>query len=95
MVDAEGKSETGFCFGHSDFARHYRETVAPNCRRFGFEMHCLDFLTLYPCYAAGHGHPPGTDSLYPKNPELGCRYADLVGSAAQEGDNTLLVYLEY
>lgn len=65
MKDAEGKLANGaFCFGAPDFVEYYINTVVPNCKQFGFQIHCLDFLRLYPCYATGHGHPPGPDSLY-------------------------------
>jgi hypothetical protein len=32
---------------------------------------------------------------YPRNRQLGCFYADLVGTAAVGGENKLVVYLEY
>jgi hypothetical protein len=56
--------EGTYCFGNSEFERYYSDTVVSNCRRYGFELHCLDLLKLVPCYASGHGHPPGPDSLY-------------------------------
>src|SRR2546430_2707893 len=65
MQDRDEKSMNGlFCFGHPEFVNYYRETVVANCKRYGFEIHCLDFLQLQPCYGPNHGHPPGTESLY-------------------------------
>jgi hypothetical protein len=65
MVDSDGKSKDNpFCFGNSAFVSFYIGTVVPNCDRFAFELHCLDFLCLKPCYAAQHDHPPGPESLY-------------------------------
>ena len=53
-----------YCFGHVEFERFYTDTVVANCRRYGFEMHCLDMFKLVPCFASDHGHPTGEDSLY-------------------------------
>src|SRR5580704_13092963 len=38
--------QTAASFGDPNFVAHYSETVVSNCKRFGFEMHCLDGLTL-------------------------------------------------
>ena len=35
-----------------------------NCKKFGFEMHALDFLSIAPCQSTAHGHPVGEDSVY-------------------------------
>jgi len=65
MQDKNGKSKKGlFCFGHPEFVKYYRETVVATCRRYGFEIHCLDFLYLQACYAPSHGHPLGADGVY-------------------------------
>ena len=64
IVNAEGKAVGPFCFGCTAFVEYYIGVVVPNCKRFGFEMHCLDFLNLQPCHAKGHGHPAGRDSVY-------------------------------
>ena len=65
MKAKDGKSSDGaFCFGAPGFVEHYINTVAPNCKRYGFEIHDLDFLSLSPCYATNHGHPAGPDGLY-------------------------------
>jgi hypothetical protein len=65
IVDSDGKSKGNpFCFGNSVFVSFYIGTVVPNCRTFAFELHCLDFLCLKPCYATNHDHPPGPESLY-------------------------------
>jgi hypothetical protein len=70
IVDKDGKKESvtwssgPFCFGSRAFVDFYIDKVVSNCRRYGFEIHCLDFLTLKPCYATDHGHPPGQDSIY-------------------------------
>ena len=58
------RAKGAFCFGAPAFVEHYINTVVPNCKRFGFEIHDLDFLYLSPCYAANHGHPVGPDGLY-------------------------------
>jgi len=63
MVDEAG-NPSGFCFGSPEFADYYAKTVSEAAAAFGFELHCLDFLSLEPCYAEGHNHPPGRDSLY-------------------------------
>lgn len=62
--DEHDKPAGGYCFGCPAFVDFYIEKVVPNCRRFGFEIHCLDFLGIGPCHAGDHGHPPGRDSLY-------------------------------
>lgn len=54
----------GFCFGHPDFVDYYIDKVVPACKRFGFEIHCLDFLGITPCTASEHGHPAGRVSIY-------------------------------
>lgn len=64
QVDAAGTREGGFCFGNPAFVQYYIDAVVPNAKRFGFEMHCLDFLDIRPCFDATHGHPVGRDSLY-------------------------------
>lgn len=61
--DEEGNA-LAFCFGKQEFTDFYVGKVVPTCREFGFELHCLDFLSLAPCYATDHGHPPGPDSVY-------------------------------
>jgi len=52
------------CFGNPKFVKFYRDIVASTDRRYGFELHCLDFLTIHECNAPNHGHPPGRDSIY-------------------------------
>jgi hypothetical protein len=65
MITKDGKSANGaFCFGAPGFVEHYTNKVVPNCKRFGFEIHDLDFLSLSLCYATNHGHPAGQDGLY-------------------------------
>ncbi|MHC1764459.1 MAG: hypothetical protein AB9869_09145 [Verrucomicrobiia bacterium] len=61
---ADGRMQGTYCFGNREFVDYYSGKVVENCRQFGFELHCLDFLSLGPCYASDHGHPPGEDSLY-------------------------------
>lgn len=61
--DADNKPGS-FCFGCPEFVDYYIQTVVPNAKRLGFEMHCLDFLSMSPCHATNHGHPVGRDSLY-------------------------------
>jgi hypothetical protein len=65
MKDKDGKSsQSTFCFGVPGFVQYYIDTVVPNCKKYGFEIHCLDGLRLSPCYATNHGHPVGPDSFY-------------------------------
>jgi hypothetical protein len=64
IVGADGKPQGVFCFGCTAFVDHYINTVVPTAKRFGFEMHCMDFLDIQPCSAPGHDHPAGRDSLY-------------------------------
>lgn len=63
MIDANG-NPGAFCLGHPDFVDYYADVVARTCRKFGFELHALDFLSIAPCHADDHGHPPGPDSVY-------------------------------
>jgi hypothetical protein len=63
-MKAEDGQHGGFCFGSPEFVDYCIKTVAANCKEFGFELHCLDFLGLSPCHATNHGHPAGPDSLY-------------------------------
>jgi hypothetical protein len=60
----DGKQKNVYCFGNPDFARMYMEKVVESCRRFRFDLHCLDLLTFSPCYASNHAHPPGSESYY-------------------------------
>ena len=60
----EGKNSGSFCFGHKEFVDMYVKTVTESARRYQFEIHCLDFLNIQPCYASSHGHPAGTHSVY-------------------------------
>ena len=60
----DGQPSGGFCFGSKDFVDWYAQRVTATCKRFGFEIHCLDFLNIQPCHAANHGHPAGRDGLY-------------------------------
>jgi hypothetical protein len=61
--DAQG-IRGGFCFGVRDFVEYYCNTVVPAAAEFGFELHCLDFLSIGLCLATDHGHPAGEDSVY-------------------------------
>ena len=38
--------------------------VVDNDRRYGFEIHDLDFLNIHECDAPDHHHPPGQESIY-------------------------------
>lgn len=60
----DGSRGVGYCFGNAAFADYYINTVVPNAKKYGFEMHCLDFLNIQPCFDATHGHPAGADSVY-------------------------------
>jgi len=63
MRDADGNLGA-FCLGHPGFIEHYAKTVEQACRRFGFDLHALDFLSIGPCWAEDHGHPPGGEGIY-------------------------------
>lgn len=54
----------GFCFGCPEFVDHYINTVVPNSKKYGFDMHCMDFLGIHACHAADHGHLAGAESVY-------------------------------
>lgn len=60
----DGQVGGGFCFGNANFVDWYAQRVTMTCKRFGFEVHILDFLDIRPCHATDHGHPAGRDSLY-------------------------------
>ena len=62
MRDAQ-QNAGAFCFGCPEFVDYYIATVVPAARESGFQLHCLDFLGIAPCFA-DHGHPPGDDSVY-------------------------------
>ncbi len=64
MVSDQGPMPGRFCFGHPEFVKYYRDKVVSVGKRFGFELHCLDFLAIGPCHAVNHGHPPGKPSIY-------------------------------
>ena len=64
ICDKDGKQKDQLCFGNPQFVDLYIETVVSNCRRFHFDLHCLDLLKFSPCYAGTHSHPPGRDSYY-------------------------------
>lgn len=84
MKDKDGKiASSTFCFGAPEFVQYYIDTVIPNAKRFGFEIHCLDFLSLYPCYAPNHGHPIGRDSLYHQTRGL-VRLLEAINSVSPE-----------
>ena len=62
-TDAAGK-ENGFCFGEEKFVDYYIDKVVSNIKKYGFEVHCLDFLNIGPCYNSLHKHPAGRESVY-------------------------------
>ncbi|HQK92165.1 MAG TPA: hypothetical protein PLD23_01595 [Armatimonadota bacterium] len=82
IIDANG-NPGAFCLGHPDFVDHYAGVVARTCRRFGFELHALDFLSIAPCHADDHGHPPGPDSVYHQVRGL-VRFMDEVNAVSPE-----------
>jgi hypothetical protein len=63
MRDAQG-NPGGFCFGDKAFVDYYIDTVVSAAKQHGFELHCLDFLGIAPCFAKDHGHPVGDESVY-------------------------------
>ena len=52
------------CFGNPKFVKFYKDMVVNNAKRYGYELHCLDFLNIHECNSPNHGHPPGRDSIY-------------------------------
>jgi hypothetical protein len=52
------------CFGNPKFVEFYKDTVVGTDKKYGFELHCLDFLNIHECNVAAHGHPTGRDSIY-------------------------------
>lgn len=63
MLDSEGNA-LAFCLGNEEFVDLWASKVVSTAREFGFELHALDFLSLAPCHATDHGHPPGPESIY-------------------------------
>lgn len=63
MRDAAGNAG-GFCFGCPQFMDYYTSTVTRDAAEYKFKLHCMDFLSLAPCFAENHGHPAGPESLY-------------------------------
>ncbi|HIJ72859.1 MAG TPA: hypothetical protein HPP83_02050 [Candidatus Hydrogenedentes bacterium] len=64
MRDGNDNRRDFYCFGETEFVDFYIDTVVSNVRRFGYELHNLDFLFIEPCYAKSHSHPPGEDGVY-------------------------------
>jgi hypothetical protein len=64
IIEENGSPSGAFCFGCCEFADYYGKTVADNCRKYGFDLHCLDFLAIRPCHATNHGHPASAESVY-------------------------------
>ncbi|MCE5198115.1 hypothetical protein LLG39_03990, partial [bacterium] len=52
------------CFGNPRFVDFYASQVVANCKKYGFQIHCLDFLNIQPCDNPNHGHPIGRESIY-------------------------------
>lgn len=52
------------CFGYKKFTDWYTGTVVKTCKKYGFEMHALDFMSIGQCQSTAHGHPVGEDSIY-------------------------------
>jgi len=59
MVDANGNVSSTYCFGSDDFTRWFTDTIIQASQKYGFLMTNFDFLTIAPCYAKNHNHPPG------------------------------------
>jgi hypothetical protein len=59
IVDANGKETETYCFGSDDFTRWFTDTIIYASQKYGFLMTNFDFLTIAPCYARDHNHPPG------------------------------------
>lgn len=59
-TDAEGQQ----CFGSRKFVDWYSDRVVSTARKYGFEMHVMDFLSIGICNDPNHGHPIGEDSVY-------------------------------
>ncbi len=59
MIDADGKTLSPYCFGSDEFTRWFTDTIIHASQAYGFLMTNFDFLTLAPCYARNHDHPPG------------------------------------
>ncbi len=59
MVNAEGNISSSYCFGSDEFTQWFTETIIHASQAYGFLMANFDFLTIAPCYAKHHAHPPG------------------------------------
>ena len=62
IIDANGKETGTYCFGSDDFTRWFTDTIIHASQNYGFLMTNFDFLTIAPCYARDHNHPP--DGIY-------------------------------
>jgi hypothetical protein len=52
------------CFGNPKFVKFYKDMVVNTDKKYGFEIHCLDFLNIRECNATDHDHAPGPASVY-------------------------------
>ncbi len=59
-----GVRNADVCFGNPKFIKFYKDIVVDNDKRYGFEIHTLDFLNIHECNATDHNHPVGRDSIY-------------------------------
>lgn len=59
IVDANGNEANTYCFGSDEFTKWFTEVIINASQKYGFLMANFDFLTITPCYAKNHGHPPG------------------------------------
>ncbi len=57
-------NHSDICFGNPRFVDFYISQVVPNCKKYGFDIHCLDFLNIKPCNDSNHHHQPGRESIY-------------------------------
>jgi hypothetical protein len=71
------------CFGSPKFVDWYSGKVTATARKFGFELHCLDFLALDVCNNPNHGHPIGEDSIYHEIKGL-CTLMERIGSVSPQ-----------
>lgn len=59
-----GIEKEDVCFGNPRFVDFYINMVVPTCKKYGYELHIMDYLNIHPCDNPAHGHPLGRDSIY-------------------------------
>lgn len=64
IKDKNGSITGLFSLGVPEYVDYYINTVVPNGKKYGFEIHNLDFLDIRPDYSTDKPYPPGEDNVY-------------------------------